>query len=146
MALSSGSAVSAALRSLWAVVSGVAFLVAAPPFAWYAELLVVFVAFVGWRSIGWIGVVFAGSLRDGKVGPHPISQFEIHFPERALSTVRPVLEASGLTVLIHPLTHDDLADHTTLADWIGTPIELDVSVLDPPGVNQGFDRYGKSDF
>ena len=98
------------------------------------------------RLAGLVGVVFAGSLRDGKVGPHPISQFEIHFPEGALSTVRPVLEASGLTVLIHPLTHDDLADHTTLADWIGTPIELDVSVLDPPGVNQGFDRYGKSDF
>ena len=42
------------------VMAGVAFLVAAPPFAWYAELLVVFVAFVGWRSIGWIGVAFAG--------------------------------------------------------------------------------------
>ena len=92
------------------------------------------------------GVVFAGALRDGKVGPHPISQFEIHFPQSALPAVRPVLEASGLTVLVHPLTDDDLADHTTLADWIGTPIELDVSVLDPPGVNQGLDRYGKTDF
>ena len=98
------------------------------------------------RLAGLAGVVFAGSLRDGKVGPHPISQFEIHFPESALAALRPVLEASGLTVLVHPLTHDDLADHTTLADWIGTPIELDISVLDPPGVNQGFDRYGKTDF
>jgi hypothetical protein len=42
------------------VMAGVAFLVAAPPFAWYAELLVLFVAFVGWRGIGWIGVAFAG--------------------------------------------------------------------------------------
>jgi aromatic ring-cleaving dioxygenase len=98
------------------------------------------------RLAGQAGVVFAGPLRDGKVGPHPISQFEIHFPEKALPAVRPVLEASGLTVLVHPLTHDDLADHTTLADWIGTPIELDVRVLDPPGVNQGLDRYGKTDF
>ncbi len=98
------------------------------------------------RLAGTAGVLFAGVLREGKVGPHPISQFEIHFPEKALPTVRPVLEASGLTVLVHPLTHDDLADHTTLANWIGTPIELDVSVLDPPGVNQGFDRYGKTDF
>jgi aromatic ring-cleaving dioxygenase len=98
------------------------------------------------RLAGLPGVVFAGALRDGKVGPHPISQFEIHFAESALPAVRPILEASGLTVLVHPLTHDDLADHTTLADWIGTPIELDVSVLDPPGVNQGFARYGKTDF
>lgn len=91
-------------------------------------------------------VVFVGELRDHKVGPHPIPQFEIHFPESALPAVRPVLEAAGLTVLIHPLTMDDLADHTSLGEWIGEPIELDVSVLDPPGVNQGMDRFGKTDF
>lgn len=45
-----------------------------------------------------------------------------------------------------PLTDDDLADHTTLAWWIGEPLELDTSVLDPPGVNQGVARFGKSDF
>lgn len=42
------------------VTAGAAFLVAAPPFAWYAELLVLFVAFAGWRSIGWIAVAYAG--------------------------------------------------------------------------------------
>lgn len=42
------------------VMAGVAFLVTAPPFAWYAELLVVFVAFAGWRSVAWIGVPYAG--------------------------------------------------------------------------------------
>ena len=41
---------------------------------------------------------------------------------------------------------DDVADHTRLAQWIGEPIKLDVSVLDPPGVNQGVARFGKSDF
>lgn len=91
-------------------------------------------------------VVFVGELRDHKVGPHPVPQFEIHFPEMALPTVRPLLEAAGLTVLIHPLTLDDLADHTNLGEWIGEPIGLDVSVLDPPGVNQGMARYGKADF
>lgn len=91
-------------------------------------------------------VLFTGSLRDHKVGPHPVPQFEIHFPEHALPSVRPVLEGSGLRVLIHPLTLDDLADHTSLGEWIGEPIELDVSVLDPPGINQGMARYGKTDF
>jgi len=44
------------------VLAGVGFLVTAPPFAWYAELLVLFIAFAGWRSIGWIGVPYAGYL------------------------------------------------------------------------------------
>ncbi|QUD87386.1 DOPA 4,5-dioxygenase family protein [Phenylobacterium montanum] len=91
-------------------------------------------------------VLMAGALRDGPVGPHPISQFEIHFLARDLGAIRPVLEASGLKVLVHPLTHDDLADHTTLGDWIGQPLALDVSVLDPPGENKGLARFGVEDF
>jgi len=92
------------------------------------------------------GVLFVGELRDGKVGPHPIPQFEIHFPKGALQVVLPLIEASGLTTLIHPLTDDDLADHTTLGQWIGAPLDLDLSVLDPPGVNQGIARFGTTDF
>jgi DOPA 4,5-dioxygenase len=91
-------------------------------------------------------VLYVGDLRHGKVGPHPIPQFEIHFLERSLPTLRPILESTGLRTLIHPLTMDDLADHTTLGDWIGEPVELDVTVLDPPGVNQGIDRFGRTDF
>lgn len=89
---------------------------------------------------------FVGELRDHKVGPHITSQFEIHFEERLLAAVEPELVRSGLRVLIHPLTLDDLGDHTHLGRWIGEPVELDLSVLDPPGVNQGFARYGKTDF
>lgn len=91
-------------------------------------------------------LLFVGSLRDHKVGPHPVPQFEIHFLERALPSLRPMLECSGLRVLIHPLTLDDLADHTRLGHWIGQPIDLDLSVLDPPGINQGVARFGKTDF
>jgi DOPA 4,5-dioxygenase len=91
-------------------------------------------------------LLYVGQLRDGKVGPHPISQFEIHFRKQALPAVRPVLEASGMTVLVHPLTDDDLADHTRLAQWIGEPIELDLTTMDPPGTNQGVARFGRTDF
>jgi DOPA 4,5-dioxygenase len=91
-------------------------------------------------------VLFVGDLRDGRVGPHPISQYEIHFLAGALPALRPILEASGLRVLVHPLTDDDVADHTSLADWIGEPLDLDLTVLDPPGVNQGVPRFGKTDF
>ena len=91
-------------------------------------------------------VLFVGRMMDRGVGPHPIPQFEVHFLESARPEIAAAIEASGLRALVHPLTDDDLADHTSLAQWIGEPIELDVSVLDPPGHNQGVARFGKSDF
>jgi DOPA 4,5-dioxygenase len=75
-----------------------------------------------------------------------VPQFEVHFPERARLEVVAAIEASGLRALVHPLTDDDLADHTNLAQWIGEPLELDVTTLDPPGRNQGVPRFGKTDF
>ena len=91
-------------------------------------------------------LLFVGELRDRKVGPHPIPQFEIHFTKDVLSAILPLIENSGLTALVHPLTDDDLADHTSLAHWIGKPLDLDLTTLDPPGVNQGVARFAKTDF
>jgi DOPA 4,5-dioxygenase len=91
-------------------------------------------------------ILFVGRMTDGGVGPHPIPQYEIHFPERARADVIAAIEASGLRALVHPLTDDDLADHSSLAHWIGVPIALDLAALDPPGVNQGVARFGKADF
>jgi aromatic ring-cleaving dioxygenase len=90
-------------------------------------------------------VLFVGEMRDKAVGPHPKPQFEVHFLEDALPRLVPLLRATGLTALVHPLTDDDLADHTSLALWIGEPLPLDETVLDPPGKNQGVARFGKSD-
>jgi|SRR5437868_6882690 aromatic ring-cleaving dioxygenase len=92
------------------------------------------------------GLVLVGHMVDQGVGPHPKPQFEIQFHEHAVPRITGILAATGLTSLIHPLTDDDLADHTTLARWLGEPIPLDVTVLDPPGHNQGFARFGKTDF
>ena len=91
-------------------------------------------------------ILFVGRMMDQGVGPHPIPQFEVHFLEGAQADVIAAVEASGLRALVHPLTDDDLADHTSLAHWIGEPVELDVSVLDPPGRNQGVARFGRTDF
>jgi DOPA 4,5-dioxygenase len=91
-------------------------------------------------------VLFVGRMMDQGVGPHPIAQFEVHFLEDARPDVVAAIEASGLRALVHPLTDNDLADHTSLAQWIGEPVEIDVSVLDPPGHNQGVARFGRSDF
>ncbi|HEY6661640.1 MAG TPA: DOPA 4,5-dioxygenase family protein [Sphingomicrobium sp.] len=91
-------------------------------------------------------ILFVGRMTDSGVGPHPLPQFEVHFVERLRSDVIDAIAASGLRALVHPLTDDDVADHTTSAHWIGQPLELDVSTLDPPGHNQGIPRFGKSDF
>lgn len=89
---------------------------------------------------------FVGRLKDHKAGPHPLPQFEIHFTKAALPLILDSIQTAGFKALVHPLTDDDIADHTRLAHWIGTPLELDLSTLDPPGRNQGVARFGKSDF
>jgi aromatic ring-cleaving dioxygenase len=89
-------------------------------------------------------VLFIGNLINGKAGPHPIPQFEVHFLKRSLGNITDLIRASELRALVHPLTDDDLADHTRLARWIGKPVELDLSTLDPSGMNQGVARFGKS--
>ncbi|MBY4635856.1 DOPA 4,5-dioxygenase family protein [Sphingopyxis sp. XHP0097] len=91
-------------------------------------------------------ILFVGAMSDAPVGPHPIAQFEVHFLGEHRAAVVAAVEAMGLRALVHPLTDDDLADHTTLAHWIGAPLPLNLSVLDPPGTNQGVARFGVSDF
>lgn len=91
-------------------------------------------------------ILFVGAMTDGPAGPHPIPQYEVHFRAASLDAVRAMIASSGLSALVHPLTDDDLADHTTLGEWIGVPVVLDLTVLDPPGHNQGVARFGVADF
>ena len=67
-------------------------------------------------------ILFVGRMKDSGVGPHPMAQYEIHFLKRSLDDVLSEIKASGLRALVHPLTDDDLADHTTLGHWIGEPL------------------------
>ena len=91
-------------------------------------------------------VLFVGRMTEGKTGPHPIPQYEVHFRGSALADVQAMIRSSGLRALVHPLTDDDLADHTGLGEWFGEPLDLDLTTLDPPGMNQGIPRFGKTDF
>lgn len=91
-------------------------------------------------------ILFVGDMTDRAVGPHPLPQYEIHFYRRALPVVLERIQAHGLRALVHELTDDDLADHTSQAHWIGEPLPLLLSVLDPPGMNKGIARFGRSDF
>lgn len=91
------------------------------------------------------GLLVVEELDEIAVGPHPLPQFEIHCYESYLPKLLPLLEASPLISVVHPVTDDDLADHTVLAQWIHGSVELDLSVLDPPGQNQALARFGKGD-
>ena len=47
--------------------------------------------------------------------------YQIAFPPALLSRLLPwlMLNRLGLTVLLHPVTGDDYADHTDHAAWLG---------------------------
>lgn len=91
-------------------------------------------------------ILFVGRMTDGPAGPHPAAQYEVHFMKAAFEAIKARIAETGLRARMHPLTDDDLADHTTLGQWIGEPFELDVSVLDPLGQNKGVPRFGVTDF
>ena len=92
------------------------------------------------------GLILVGKMHERGVGPHPKPQFEVQFLASALPSMLSLLRDTALTSLVHPVTDDDLADHTTLAHWIGEPLPLNESVLDPPGHNKGLARFGKLHF
>ncbi|WP_061939740.1 DOPA 4,5-dioxygenase family protein [Collimonas pratensis] len=78
---------------------------------------------------------FIGQLRDSKVIPHPIPQFVIHIAKENFEAVLPIIASSGLRALVHPLSGDDLADHTISAQWIGEPLELELASFRPPSAH-----------
>jgi DOPA 4,5-dioxygenase len=72
-----------------------------------------------------------GSLRKKPVGPHPTPMFEAWFSYEVLSRVVDWMKKnnSGLSVMIHPLSGNDLDDHKLHLEWIGTPLILNLEVF-----------------
>jgi DOPA 4,5-dioxygenase len=77
--------------------------------------------------------IFVSPLVDREVGPHPTPMFEICFSAELLEKVRTwlVRNRSGLSVLVHTVTGNDPRDHSEGALWLGDPVDLDFSKLDP---------------
>lgn len=68
----------------------------------------------------------------GIAGPHPVAQMQVIFrSENFTADVLPWLmfNRQGLSILIHPLTDDEVEDHTAHAVWLGKPVELLVETL-----------------
>ncbi len=83
----------------------------------------------------WIAARFPDALlgrwHDVKVGPHPQAMYQIAFPNELFPNLVPFLSLNrtGLTVLVHPNTEDEVADHLVHALWMGAVLPLDASVL-----------------
>lgn len=81
-----------------------------------------------------IGERFAtrlGRWHDEPVGPHPIAMYQVAFAVDELPRLLPwlMLNRGELSVLVHPLTGDDYADHALFALWLGAPQPLRLETL-----------------
>jgi DOPA 4,5-dioxygenase len=72
-----------------------------------------------------------GRVHERPVGPHPDWSCQLAFDHAQLAdvTLWLALNRKGLVVFMHPLTGNDLADHTEHAIWMGAVRELDVSMF-----------------
>ncbi|KAF9919805.1 hypothetical protein FBU30_010517 [Linnemannia zychae] len=66
-------------------------------------------------------------------GPHPIGSYEVWCAREDFARCYSwfVLNRGPHSILIHPLTREELADHSSRAAWLGTPVPLDFSRLSP---------------
>ena len=71
------------------------------------------------------------SWTNGVAGPFVSPMFQVNVPADSFADVIAwlMLHRGEFSVLVHPLTGDDLADHTRHAAWLGEPQPLRLEVL-----------------
>lgn len=72
-----------------------------------------------------------GRVHQKLVGPHPRWSCQLSFNKDQFDQLIPWLEANRneLTVFVHALTGNDLADHTIHASWLGEAVPLNLSIF-----------------
>jgi aromatic ring-cleaving dioxygenase len=75
--------------------------------------------------------VSVGRIHQRPVGPHPCWSCQLAFARSEYADLLSwlALNRNGLTLLIHPLTGNDLKDHTDYASWMGEPQALKLDAL-----------------
>ena len=86
-----------------------------------------------WQKISTLAVgrLKVYTLSDGPRGPHVTPMFGVDVPAADVPEVLGfVMRYHGPhPVLMHPVTGNELLDHTHHAFWLGTPQQLDLSKL-----------------
>jgi aromatic ring-cleaving dioxygenase len=80
----------------------------------------------------WHGfTVRLGRWHDQPVGPHPVAMYQAAFDVDQFPRLVPwlMLNRGALSILVHPLTGDDYADHAQFPLWLGPPLPLRLEVL-----------------
>jgi len=72
---------------------------------------------------------FVGDMITVPIGPHPQPMFEANFPQEIFAEVVLWLmkKRGDFNILVHPLTGNDLYDHTQGAMWLGHAVKLNYS-------------------
>lgn len=75
--------------------------------------------------------VKVGHVHEREVGPHPHWSCQLSFDRATFDQLIPWLDLhrNGLDVLVHGLTGDDLADHSTHASWLGNEAALKLDMF-----------------
>jgi aromatic ring-cleaving dioxygenase len=84
------------------------------------------------EELGRLFVVELGRIIDIPVGPHIQAMFQVAFAIDQFDKVVPwlMLNREGLSVLVHPRTDDELADHVTNPLWLGEQLPINVAFLE----------------
>ncbi|CAG8619576.1 2333_t:CDS:2 [Paraglomus brasilianum] len=80
---------------------------------------------------GFFHPVPLGRWNYAPIGPHTIGSYEVWCPKEHFSRVYSwfLLNRGPHSILIHPLTKEEVRDHSERAAWMGTPVPLDLSKL-----------------
>jgi aromatic ring-cleaving dioxygenase len=72
-----------------------------------------------------------GRVHDKPIGPHTLPMYQVAFGPDEFAKIVPwlMLNHAGLSVLIHPRTGDDVADHDTNPLWLGRQLPIDIEFL-----------------
>lgn len=72
-----------------------------------------------------------GMWREEAGGPHPTPMFQVNFALERFAEIVPwlMLNRGGLSVLVHPETGDEVADHGDHALWLGDPMPIDFEAV-----------------
>ena len=75
--------------------------------------------------------VKVGRIHEKLVGPHPCWSCQIFFTSDVFEELISWLDThrGTLNILVHPLTGNNLEDHTTYASWLGESEKLKLSIF-----------------
>lgn len=83
------------------------------------------------EAIGARFTVELGRVHDVPIGPHPQSMYQVAFAVEEFAKFVPwlMLNRGELSILVHPRTSDEVADHERLPLWLGPQLPLNIEFL-----------------